>query len=130
MLSGCPANLEAHTGNVLRSNMATPYVFTHTSRIIQAKIFMPSPALAISLTFKKPPENTMALGGVATGNIKAKEQATVAGSMRYHGWTQMLSPNEARMGRKMVAVAVFEVTSVKPVIRAHTMATMAQGGMT
>lgn len=39
----------------------------------------------MSVTLKWPPENTIALGGVATGNMKANEQAIVAGSMRYHG---------------------------------------------
>jgi len=33
--------------------------------------------------------------------------------------------SEAKIGRKMVAVAVFEVTSVKVVIMTHTMITIA-----
>lgn len=46
----------------------------------------------MSDTFKEPPANTMALGGVATGSMKANEQATVAGIIRYHGFTCILSP--------------------------------------
>ena len=41
----------------------------------------------ISLTLRCPPENTMALGGVATGNMKANEQEMAAGSIIYQGWT-------------------------------------------
>ena len=48
--------------------------------------------LTMSLTLRRPPEKTMALGGVATGNMKAKEQETVAGIIRYSGCTQILSP--------------------------------------
>lgn len=39
----------------------------------------------MSFTLRCPPENTMAFGGVATGNMKANEQEMAAGSMRYHG---------------------------------------------
>ena len=41
----------------------------------------------MSLTLRCPPENTIAFGGVATGNMKANEQEIAAGSMRYQGWT-------------------------------------------
>ena len=41
--------------------------------------------LTMSLTLRCPPANTMALGGVATGNMKANEQEMVAGSMIYQG---------------------------------------------
>lgn len=46
----------------------------------------------MSLTLRRPPEKTIAFGGVATGNIKANEHDIVAGIMRYSGCTQMLSP--------------------------------------
>lgn len=39
----------------------------------------------ISGIVRYPVENTIAFGGVATGNIKANEQATVADIMRYSG---------------------------------------------
>ena len=39
----------------------------------------------MSLTLRCPPVNTIAFGGVATGNMKANEHEIVAGSMRYHG---------------------------------------------
>jgi len=39
----------------------------------------------MSLTLRCPPANTIAFGGVATGNMNANEQDMAAGSMRYHG---------------------------------------------
>ena len=39
----------------------------------------------MSLTLRCPPANTIAFGGVATGNMKANEQEIVAGIIRYHG---------------------------------------------
>ena len=38
-----------------------------------------------------PVENTIALGGVATGNMKANEHATVAEIIRYSGCTPILT---------------------------------------
>ena len=39
----------------------------------------------MSLTLRCPPANTMAFGGVATGNMKANEQEIVAVIMMYQG---------------------------------------------
>lgn len=41
----------------------------------------------MSLTFRKPVENTMAFGGVATGSRKAKDAEMVHGIMKYNGFT-------------------------------------------
>ena len=41
--------------------------------------------LTMSVTLILPVPKTMALGGVATGNIKAKEAHTAAGIIRYKG---------------------------------------------
>lgn len=47
-------------------------------------------SISISLTMSKtlsfPNEKAMALGGVATGNMKAREAAMVHGSITYSGW--------------------------------------------
>lgn len=43
--------------------------------------------LTISGIVRYPWEKTIALGGVATGNIKANEQATAAEIIRYNGCT-------------------------------------------
>lgn len=42
--------------------------------------------LTMSDTFRKPEEKTMALGGVATGSMKAKEALRVQGIMTYSGF--------------------------------------------
>lgn len=41
----------------------------------------------ISDTLRWPPENTMALGGVATGSMNANDVARAAGNIRYRGLT-------------------------------------------
>lgn len=48
----------------------------------------------MSLTLRCPPANTIAFGGVATGNMKANEQDIVAGIIKYHGWTWISSACE------------------------------------
>lgn len=40
----------------------------------------------MSSTFRVPYEKAMALGGVATGSMKAREALMVHGSMTYKGW--------------------------------------------
>lgn len=39
----------------------------------------------MSMTLSFPKENAMALGGVATGSMKAREAAMVHGSITYNG---------------------------------------------
>jgi hypothetical protein len=41
--------------------------------------------LTISLTFRYPVENTIAFGGVPTGNMKAKEQEIATGTIKARG---------------------------------------------
>jgi hypothetical protein len=79
--------------------------------------FKNNPVLDISKTFNRLVPKTMAFGGVAAGNIKAKEAAIVAGSINNNGLTSKLIANPAITGRKVSTVAVFEVTSVKKVIK-------------
>lgn len=43
----------------------------------------------MSDTLRKPEENTMALGGVATGSMKAKEALRVQGIITYRGFKLM-----------------------------------------
>ena len=54
----------------------------------------------------------MALGGVATGSIKAQEAAIVAGSIIIIGGMFKLIEITAIIGNMVVATAVFEVNSV------------------
>ena len=44
----------------------------------------------MSSTVILPVANTIAFGGVATGNMKAKDAQTVAGIIKYNGWTSIL----------------------------------------
>lgn len=117
--------LVTQSGKLRRSNISTPYELTQANSTVTAIIFIPNPAFAISLTLRCPPEKTMALGGVATGNMKANEQEMAAGSIIYQGWTRSSSAREAKIGKKMVAVAVLDVTSVNAVIITQTIITIA-----
>jgi len=71
-----------------------------------------NPGMAKSVIFSLPAVYATALGGVAMGSMKEKEEAMVAVTMRKSGW--MLSEREtsASNGRKMVAVALLDVNSV------------------
>ena len=42
--------------------------------------------LTMSMTLRFPKEKAMALGGVATGSMNAREAAMVQGSITYSGW--------------------------------------------
>lgn len=44
--------------------------------------------VTMSLTMRCPDANAMELGGVDTGSMKAYEQPTVAGIMKYRGFTE------------------------------------------
>jgi hypothetical protein len=57
----------------------------------------------------------MALGAVATGNIKAQLALMAAGIIINAGSIPAATPAAARIGINKVAVAVFEVISVKKV---------------
>ena len=48
--------------------------------------------ITMSVILRYPVENTIALGGVATGNINAKEQAMVAVIIKYSGWIPVVRP--------------------------------------
>ena len=65
-------------------------IFRVDSRRGRISIFLPLKIKMVSihtmsLTLRCPPANTIAFGGVATGNMKANEQEIVAGIIRYHG---------------------------------------------
>ena len=69
----------------------------------------------------------MALGGVATGSIKAQDGESVAGIIRKSGLIFIATANDARMGRIICVVAVFEVNSVKKVNERQSIAIMITG---
>lgn len=72
--------------------------------------------MTISEIFNRRAPKTMALGGVATGNIKAKDPATVAGTIKNKGLMRKATAMEAKTGKKVSTVAVLEVNSVKKVM--------------
>ena len=61
----------------------------------------------------------MALGAVATGNIKAQLALIAAGIIINAGSIPAATPAAASIGINKVAVAVFEVISVKKVTNKH-----------
>jgi len=84
--------------------------------MITPKRFNKIPTLDMSDTRKRSVPKTIALGGVATGNIKAKEQESVPGIIKKRGLIRRETANAARIGNSISAVAVLEVNSVKKVI--------------
>ena len=59
-----------------------------------------------------PNENTTAFGGDAAGNIKAKEQASVTGTIKVRGLWLLVTAKAAITGRIRLAMATLETTSV------------------
>jgi hypothetical protein len=74
-----------------------------------------NPARDICGTLTQSLPNTIALGGVATGNMKAKDAANVAGTINNSGWILPAIAENPIIGRIMVVVAVLDVNSVKNV---------------
>lgn len=69
----------------------------------------------------------MALGGVATGNMKASDALMVQGIMMYSGWMPMERDMEAKIGRNRVVVATLLVHSVVIATRQDKIKVMAAG---
>ena len=76
-------------------------------------IFNKNPVRDMSITFSRFVPKTIALGGVATGNINANDPAIVAGSINNNGLISILIARPAKTGKKVSTVAVLEVSSVK-----------------
>ena len=75
--------------------------------------------MAISAILIRPLPNIIALGGVATGIIKAQDAERVAGIMRISGLTFIAQATDASTGRIISVVAIFDVNSVKNVRLPH-----------
>ena len=78
-------------------------------------MFINIPTLAISAILIRPLPKTMALGGVATGIMKAHDAERVAGIISSKGFAFMAKATDANMGRIISVVAVLDVSSVKKV---------------
>ena len=82
------------------------------SKKIEIK-FIQSPMRIISGMRKYPDPKTTALGGVATGSMKAHDAATVAETIKMKGCTLIARAIGAKMGRSIEVVARLEVISVR-----------------
>ena len=69
----------------------------------------------------------MALGGVATGSIKAHDADMVAGIIKSKGLTPRASAVLLITGSKAAVVAVLLVNSVRKVIKRHIVPTINKG---
>ena len=90
-----------------------PQVNVARATVITQKILTTKPALIMSPILNLPLPKTMALGGVATGNMKAIEQAMAPGTINNRGSIFKEIDTDARTGMSISAVAVFEVNSVR-----------------
>ena len=90
--------------------------------------FMMIPIRTMTVIGMAPLANTIAFGGVATGNMKAHEADIVAGIMRRNGCTSSPTAVAARIGRKIVAIAVFDVISVRNVTMSAETTTRSTAG--
>ena len=69
----------------------------------------------------------IALGGVDTGSIKAQEAARVVGISNNSGCASIACERLAMIGNDKEIVAVFEATSVRPVMKATVLITITNG---
>jgi hypothetical protein len=83
-------------------------------------MFNVTPVLAISEIFNLLLANTIVLGGVPTGIIKAIEADNVAAIISNNGLTPIATPAEASIGSIICVVAVLEVNSVRKLITKQT----------
>jgi len=85
------------------------------------------PVLTISEICRRREPKTIALGGVAAGNIKANEHDRVPGIISNSGLTLIAVAKAARRGKIISVVAVLEVNSVKKVTMTHIAITIKIG---
>ncbi len=81
-------------------------------------IFIQIPTRIISEIFNSPEPNTIALGGVATGNMKAQDAAIAVAHISRMGFMSMASARAAIIGSIIDVVAELDVISVKKFINA------------
>ena len=80
-------------------------------------IFKNMPARTICGMLITPVEKTIALGGVATGSIKAQLAAIAIAAVNNNGSKPNCVAMMATIGRNVAVVAKFEVSSVKNIIK-------------
>lgn len=87
-------------------------------------ILSQKPALTISVCLIIPVPNTIAFGGVATGNIKAQDAPKPIINAKPKDWIFKACAIEINIGTSNAALAVFEVNSVKKMIKVATIKPM------
>ena len=107
--------------------METPQKYITNAQITAPTRLINRPVVAICLTETSPVPKIIALGGVATGSIKAIEADIVAGIMSINGLIPVLMAIPAKIGRTISVVAVLEVSSVKNVITKQIIKTTKSG---
>ena len=86
---------------------------------IQARLII-TPTFIISRCLTCPEPNTMAFGGVATGNMKAHDAEIPISADRISGGTPSTSAIEAKIGTSSAALAVLLANSVRNTTKATT----------
>lgn len=118
----------AQSGNSLNPNITLPKLVVSTQMVKTHMMFMKKPAFIMSTGFIFPAAKTIALGGVATGNMKAYEQVAVAGSMRNSGLTCTVYAISDKIGKRILAIAVLDATSVMAAVIMQIINIIANGG--
>ena len=118
-----------HAGTVAKSipKAIGPKTTIPITVIVTPIRFSQIPVRVISWMRIRSVPKMIALGGVATASMNAKEQESVAGIIRRSGFTRMANASAARMGRNTSAVAVSDVSSVRNVINRQIEATSTIG---
>ena len=75
-----------------------------------------------------PEPNTIALGGVATGSMKAQLAAKTTGMVKAIGAMSKATATAPTTGKNVEVVATFDVISVKKIIKAATASINTIGG--
>lgn len=98
---------------MLMPNTIGNNTITAITIMTQLIMFNQNPVLAISRIETLPVPKTIAFGGVPTGSMNAQFAAIAAGTINASGCTFIDTASAASNGRIIVAVAVFDVISVK-----------------
>jgi len=91
-------------------------------------IFNANPALIISGMVNFPEPKTIALGGVATGNINAQLAANTTGIVKATGAIPRATATAPTTGKNVEVVATLDVISVKNIIKVATASIRTMGG--
>ena len=92
-------------------------------------MFSTKPVLTIVLIFRRSVPKIIAFGGVAVGNMKASEEAIVAGIIKSMGLFPLETARLAKTGSSICVEATLEVNSVRKDISVTTASRIRYGCM-